>query len=163
MGHLGTNEFDLCDDPDCGLCKRPDAAPPKGVNENTGLREVVEQLRRDFNTPDVNGAPVAPPPSDVVCLMEACRLFCCDVIAQYPEVAKSGRYHDLLAAAVKLDAHPEDAPGGPTRLDVERVMASMLSVIHTWHGDVAWEIYRDNAPELADYRAFVDRLKGDET
>ena len=27
------------------------------------------------------------------------------------------------------DAHPEDAPGGPTRLDVERVLASMLSVI----------------------------------
>ena len=51
------------------------------------------------------------------------------------------------------------SPGGPTRLEVERVLASMLSVIHTWHGDPAWEIYRDKAPELADYRAFVDRLK----
>lgn len=60
-----------------------------------------------------------------------------------------------------LQSHPEDAPGGPTRLDVERVLASMLSVIHTLHGDVAWTIYRDNAPELADYRAFVNRLKGE--
>ena len=42
-------------------------------------------------------------------------------------------------------------------LQAERVIASMLSIIHLFHGDVGWQIYREHAPELAKYRAWRDR------
>lgn len=62
------------------MTKRPDAVPPKEVDEKSGLREAVEQLRRDFNTPEevmqndspehrttgvhMNGAPSVEPPTE---------------------------------------------------------------------------------------------------
>ena len=167
--------------------KRPDAAPPKDClvpgraypPESCGCPVCWPRYHPDRAAPkghpdleEVFMVTPAAPPSDAAPVSGAFAVALADGFrnmgndgsgddVSHPANWSLGAWVVYAVEVTKLYGHPEDAPGGPSRLDVERVLASMLSVIHTWHGDVAWEIYRDNAPELADYRAFVDRLKGD--
>ena len=64
----------------------------------------------------------------------------------------SGYPHGLEASP-----HGDAVPPDDTVLRAERVIASMLSIIHLFHGDLGWQLYREHAPELSDYRAWRDR------
>ena len=48
--------------------------------------------------------------------------------------------------------------------ELERALRHTREVVHQYHGDVAWELYRDNCPELAPCRTALAnhaKLKGE--